>query len=100
MTEPNDVLIQTTRAALEHKMKGEVKPGHLPFWRVNGTPRRTDEGASILFSDGQRVIARGLVAKLEEGRIWFTPLEAVDEVLPAEPPTRGFKYVDPSGVPA
>ena len=89
-----DVLIQTTPEALAHKMKGEVTPGHLPFWRVNGTPRQTEAGRSILFSDGDRVIARGVIGDVEEGRIWFSPLEDVDEELPADPPSRGFKYVD------
>ena len=93
----HDVLIQTTRDALAHKMKGEVTPGHLPFWRVHGTPRQTEVGRSILFSDGDRVIARGVIGKVEDGRIWFSPLEAVDEDLPDEPPSRGFKYVDGGG---
>jgi len=90
-----DVLIQTSHDALEHKMAGEVPVGHLPFWRVTGTPRQTEPGRAILFSDGQRVIARGVIAKLEEGRIWFSPLEGVDEDLPDDAPTRGFTYVDP-----
>lgn len=100
MTDVYDVLVQTSRAALEHKMKGEVKPGHLPFWRVNGTPRKTEVGRAILFSDGDRVVARGVIADLEDGRIWFSPLEDVDEALPDEPPSRGFKYVEATGVEA
>ena len=101
MSDTYDVLIQSSRSALEHKRKGEVKPGYLPFWRVNGTPRKTDVGRSVLFSDGERVIARGVIADLEDGRIWFSPLEFVDEELPDEPPSRGFKYVtDPMVVSA
>ncbi|WP_455447835.1 hypothetical protein [Natrinema thermotolerans] len=100
MSDAYDVLVQTDRDALEHKMDGAVPVGHLPFWRVTGTPRRTEPGRAILFSDGQRVIARGVIAKLEEGRIWFNPLEDIDEELPDDPPSRGFKYVDPVEVPA
>ena len=93
MSDENDVLIRASPEHLAHNMIGEVPVGHLPYWRVHGTPRQTKVGRTILFSDGERVIARGLIAKLEDGRIWFSPLEAVDEELPAEPPERGFKYV-------
>jgi len=97
MSESYDVLVQTSPNALEHKMSGEVPAGHLPFWGVNGTPRKTEPGRAILFSDGQQVIARGVIAKLEDGRIWFSPLEEADDELPDDPPSRGFTYVNPIG---
>jgi len=100
MTETYDVLIQADRETLTHKMKGEVAVGHVPYWRVSGTPRRTEPGRTVLFSDGERVIARGVIGDVEEGRIVFTPLEETDEELPDDPPSRGFKYVTDPEVPA
>ncbi|MFC6768338.1 hypothetical protein [Natrinema soli] len=95
MSEPDDVLGQTTRNDLEQKIDGEIPVGHLPFWQVAGTPRRTEPGRAIPFSDGQRVIAT-----LEGGRIWFSPLEEVDDELPDDAPSRGFTSVDPAEGPA
>lgn len=89
-----DVLIYTDRTDLEHKLRGEVPVGHECYWTVNGTPQRTERGQSVLFTDGDRVIARGEITRVEEGRIWFEPLRETDEDLPAPPTTRGFKYVE------
>lgn len=90
-----DVLIYASRADIEHKLQGEVPPNtSYCFWTVNGTPRNTGPGASVLFCDGERVHARGDVVDIVVGELRFEPLERVDEPLPAEPVTRGFRYVD------
>ncbi|MFP8891845.1 hypothetical protein ACLI4U_19045 (plasmid) [Natrialbaceae archaeon A-CW2] len=88
-----DVLIYADKRTVAHKLCENVPDGHECFWTVNGTPRQTGPGASVLFSDGDRVHARGDVLEVEHGRIWFEPLEACDESVPCEPVTRGFRYV-------
>lgn len=89
-----DVLIYSDRETVAHKLEGEIPDHHdYCFWTVNGTPRQTEAGQSILFCDDDRVHARGQILAVLEGEIQFEPLEAVDEELPAEPVTRGFKYV-------
>ncbi|WP_337653265.1 hypothetical protein [Halomontanus rarus] len=89
-----DVLIYADERTVEHKLAENIPDGHDQcFWTVSGTPRQTGPGASILFSDGDRVHARGEVVEVTRGRIWFSPLETCDDDLPCEPVTRGFKYV-------
>lgn len=90
-----DVLIYAAVDDLEHKMRGEVPAGEQPFWTVSGTPRQTEPGESVLFTDGDRVVAAAPITNVEEGRIWFEPLRKTDRELPAVPVTRGFKYVNP-----
>jgi len=89
----NDVLIYADPDDVAHKFPDELPDGHVPYWSVSGTPRQTEPGQSILFCDGEHVFARGEIIELDDGRIWFRNLECVDEELPAEPVTRGFKYV-------
>ncbi|CCQ32218.1 hypothetical protein HLRTI_001336 [Halorhabdus tiamatea SARL4B] len=90
-----DVLIRTTREDIEHKARENITNPDTTecYWTVNGTPRQTGRGASILFSDGDRVIARSRIRRVEDGRIWFDPVEFVDAPQTKTPPTRGFTYV-------
>ncbi|WP_156875553.1 hypothetical protein [Natronobacterium lacisalsi] len=49
----------------------------------------------MLFTDGDRVYARGEIREVAEGELGFDPLERVDEPLPCETVAyQGFKYVD------
>lgn len=79
---------------LAHKTAAEIPEGHEPYWEVRGTPRQTEPGQDVLFTGGERVRYRAAITAIEEGCIWFEPLEPVDEPLPARPTTRGFKYVN------
>ncbi|MFC6720913.1 hypothetical protein ACFQGT_00500 [Natrialbaceae archaeon GCM10025810] len=88
-----DVLIYADPGDVEHKLRENVPDGHYCYWTVNGTPRQTGPGASVLFTDGERVHARGDVTEIVVGELRFTPLERVDEPIPTEPVTRGFRYV-------
>lgn len=91
-----DVLIYADPADVEHKMSDSVPDHHdYCYWSVSGTPRQTGPGAAVLFTDGKRVYGRGTVRECVDGELRFEPLERVDEALPAEPVTRGFKYVEP-----
>lgn len=90
----SDILIQSDRDSLDHKMKGNVPEGHYCFWTVNGKPRNVEEGEKILFSDGDSVFAKGVIIDVREGEIRFDPLQEVDEENPVEPPSRGFKYIE------
>ncbi len=90
-----DVLIYADPDDVRHKIADNVPDHHdYAFWAVNGTPRQTGPGASVLFTDGERVYARGTIIECADGEVRFEPLERVDEELPTEPVTRGFKYVD------
>lgn len=90
-----DVLIYADPADVEHKLESEVPDHHdYCYWTVNGRPRQTGPGASVLFTDGDSVHARGDVLECVDGELRVTPLERVDEPLPADPVTRGFTYVD------
>lgn len=89
-----DVLIYAPREQTEHKFVENVPDHHdYAFWTVSGTPRQTGPGAAVLFTDGERVYARGAVLECADGELRFEPLERCDEPVPAEPVTRGFKYV-------
>ena len=88
-----NVLIYADPLDVVHKRQGNVPDGHECYWTVNGTPRQTAPGASVLFTHGERVYASAKVVAVEEGRLWFTPLEGCDRKLPADPVTRGYKYV-------
>lgn len=92
-----DVLIYAPRDDVEHKFAENIPDGHdYAFWTVSGTPRQTGPGASVLFTDGDRVYAKGDVLECCEGELRFEPLETCDESVPCEPVTRGFKYVEVS----
>lgn len=88
-----DVLIQTTSEELDHKLEENVPDDEVCYWTVNGKPRQTGREADVLFTDGDRVIGRAEIIDVEAGRIWFDPVTPVDEDLPTNPTTRGFKYV-------
>lgn len=90
-----DILISATPETVAHKLEGEIPDQHdYCFWEVTGTPRQTEPGRSILFADAGRVHARGAILELVDGEIRFLPLERADEDPPADPPPRGFKYVE------
>jgi prepilin-type processing-associated H-X9-DG protein len=93
MPSSQDVLISASAADVKHKLRQNVTDGHQCYWRVSGTPRQTAPGASVLFADGHGVHSKGEITALEDGRIWFTPLERVNETAPRDPPSRGFTYV-------
>lgn len=91
----SDIFISTSRERFEHKLRENVPEGHQCFWSVNGTPKRCGPGDKILFSDGDRVRAKGVITDVEEGEIWFTPLTEIDEENPVEAFDHpGFKYVE------
>lgn len=90
-----DVLIYADREDVRHKFAENIPDYHdYAFWTVSGTPRQTGPGASVLFTDGERVYARGDVLECAAGELRFEPLEACDETVPCEPVTRGFTYVE------
>ena len=90
-----DVLIYAPPDETGHKLAENVPNHHDScFWSVSGTPRQTSPGASVLFTDGDRVYARGAVLECVDGELRFTPLEACDEPLPCETVAyQGYKYV-------
>lgn len=92
-----DVLIQADRETVEHKLEENVPDGSLPFWSVHGTPQKCGAEDKILFSNGDHVIAEGVIVEVEEDRIWFTSLTEVEKENPEDPPSRGFKYIDTGG---
>lgn len=65
------------------------------FWRVSGMPREIglDVSEKVMFTDGERVFAEGVITDVEEGEIQFMPLERVDYPQPKKAPSRGFTYV-------
>lgn len=100
-----DVLIYASHDDVEHKVfdwndTGSSGPApdprrSLAYWRVSGTPQRTGPGRFVLFStDGEHVDYYGRICTVDEGKIWFEFLSPTKRELPADPPTRGFKYVD------
>ena len=78
---------------VRHKLACNLEDDEIAYWVVHGTPRQTGEGASVLFSDGERVVATGDVIGTSENRLWIDGLERDERPNPAEPTTRGFKYV-------
>ena len=89
-----DVLIYVPDfEAIRHKLASNLEADEIAYWPVHGTPRQTGEGATVLFSDGDRVVAIGDVVGTSENRLWIDSLERDDRPNPAEPVTRGFKYV-------
>ena len=90
-----DVLVHASEEEIEHKLRENVPDGHECYWTVNGTPRQTRFGQRIWFEADGEIVAAGQIKRCETGRIWFTPLERVDAELPKEPPTRGFRYIEP-----
>lgn len=91
----SDVIIQSKKQAISHKMKSHFQDpeNFICWWEVNGKPQKTMKGKKILFSDGEEVFAKGTILEVEEERITFEPLEKTSEENPVEPPTRGFKYL-------
>lgn len=90
-----DVFVPTDRERFEGKIRGNCPGGRRQSWPVNGTPKRCGPGDKILFSDGDRVRAKGVILEVSEGQILFDPLIEVDEPNPVEPFDHpGFKYVD------
>jgi len=90
-----DVLIYAAREDVHHKLSSAVPPDTAYcYWTVSGTPRQTGPGASVLSRAGGGFYAGGPIIEGAAGEVRFEPLERVDEELPTEPVTRGFKYVD------
>lgn len=89
-----DVLIRSSASAVEHKMAGEVPDGEVCYWSVHGTPRQTEPGCRIWFSRDGRLFASGEITGVEDGRIWFEPLQTEDRDAPEDPPSRGFQYIE------
>lgn len=94
MTE-KDVLIHAPDESLDHKRAGEVPRDETPYWEVQGEPQRTGPGRHAWFEQGGEIVATGYITDIEDGRIWFTPLEAVKRTPPTNATARGFKYIDP-----
>jgi hypothetical protein len=96
MAEKKDVLIQAKPETVQHKMKEyfSTPEDYICWWDVNGKPQKTSKNCTILFSDGEKVYAKGTILEVEEDRITFSPLEKVELENPKEPPSRGFKYVE------
>ena len=90
-----DVLVKAGYDRVKHKLYKNQQGGASCWWSVNGFPRRTAPGWNIRFTDGERVYAEGEIEYVEDGKIWFGPLFEVEDDLRADPPLRGFKYVDP-----
>lgn len=94
-----DVFIPTELERFEGKIRGNCPGGRPQVWPVNGTPKRCDPGDKILFSDGDRVRAKGVILEVKEDQIEFTPLVEVDEPNPVEPFDHpGFKYVEEENI--
>lgn len=89
-----NVLIRASKDKTLHKMAFEMDDPNSTecWWNVNGTPRKCNHLDKILFSDGDKVYASGMILKVESGKIWFTPLIKVDRPNPKKPPTRGYIY--------
>lgn len=96
---PKDVLIYADESTIEHKLAENCSPEEQCYWTVHGTPRQTLPGMRVLFTDGDEVIAIGRITGVGDGALWFDPLERASEPLPAEPVTRGYKYVESPEVP-
>jgi len=92
-----DVLIRAGANDIAHKWATNVPSGHECYWTVNGTPRQTEPGRRIWVVSPTLgdIFAWGEITKLEDGKIWFTPLRETHVEPPEQPPTRGFTYTDP-----
>ena len=93
-----DVLIYADPDDVDHKLAGNVPDGHYCYWTLPVTPQQTEPGSTVLFSDGQRVHARGTIRAIEDQELQFEPLQRIDKPTPTEPPTRGFTYIDPESM--
>lgn len=98
-----DVIIRASDEDLRHKVfdytDGRDLGGNprreLAYWRVNGTPKKTGPGRTIMFStDGEMVDYHAPICTVEEGRILFSYLYPTKYEAPVTPPTRGFKYFE------
>lgn len=56
------------------------------YWNTPWKPQNCECGEYILFSNGGFVIAAGVITGVEDGRLWFTPLQRVGFQNPVEPP--------------
>lgn len=95
-TDPRHVLIYAASEDTRHKFLGPLDAGDRAYWRVSGTPRQTQPRCRVFFHDGDLIYAEGMITGLEDGRIWFTPLESVRLDHPDRPDGghRGFRYID------
>jgi hypothetical protein len=93
-----NVLIYASKEDTLHKHLGQLNLRDRAYWTVNGTPRKCGTGDHIFFHDGEMVYAKGRITEVEEGKIWFTPLERYKGYA-EEPPTQGFKYIEGQPVP-
>lgn len=89
-----DVLIHATEEQIDHKLAENVPDDHCCYWTVSGTPRQTRHGKRGWFETDGRIVARGVIQSVENGRIWFSPLKRVDAEPPKDAPSRGFTYLD------
>ena len=93
-----NVLIYASKEDTLHKHLGRLNTSDRAYWTVNGTPRKCEAGDRVFFHDGEMVYAKGLITEVEEGKIWFTPLEKYQGYA-ENPPTQGFKYIEGQPVP-
>lgn len=93
-----NVLIYAPKEDTLHKHLGPLDPEDRAYWTVNGTPQKCEPRERVFFHDGEMVYARGMITQIEEGKIWFTPLERF-KAHAEKPPTRGFKYIEGTPVP-
>lgn len=96
MTDVKDVVVRASVDDVEHKLRSEFDDPHSMecYWRVLGTPQETGRGAVIWFADGRDIVARGTILRVEDGRIWFTPLHRWSGELLVDPPQQGFRYIE------
>lgn len=92
-----DVVIGTTETQLEHKYAENVPDGHECYWTVSGTPRQTAPGRRVWFTfrPTERVFATAEITRLEDGKLWFTPVRRVETRKCLRTAPRGFKYTEP-----
>lgn len=97
MSEPQDVLIQASPQDLAHKWADKVPDGNVCYWTVNGTPRRTEPGRRVYFASTsiEDIYAWAEIVELEDGKIWFEPVQETHLPCLDDAPTRGFRYIDP-----
>lgn len=98
MSDPKHVLIGATREDCAGKLRAELDDptGVECYWRVSGAPRQTARGQYVYFEADGDVWGIATVLRVEDGRLWFTPIREIDALaieLPVSAPTRGFRYV-------
>lgn len=93
-----NVLIYASKEDTLHKHQGPLDSTDRAYWSVNGTPRKCRQRERIFFHDGDMVYAKGMITEIDDGKIWFTPLEKFKGYAEA-PPTQGFKYIEGHPIP-